>query len=140
MILAKSEDFADGLGLQVQIRTKLVRYWSFISSAVVRIGDDILELRGVGDHLSPGTEYWVNFEYQGKLESIGGFPVSLNVKSPIKRVLTIDLDSKYPGQKIVLSSMKEFVRVDFVNATAESFGKVVGMLGEFETGGPESEF
>jgi hypothetical protein len=48
-VLAKDQEFANGLGLEVQIRTKLVRYWSFIESTAIRIGDDILEIRGSGD-------------------------------------------------------------------------------------------
>lgn len=54
MILVRDLEFAEGLGLEVQIRTKLVRFWSHIKSAVIRIGDDILELEGavatVGGH------------------------------------------------------------------------------------------
>merc|ERR1712048_419816 len=46
----------------------------------------------------------------------------------------IDLSSKFPGQKIVLSAYKEFVSVDFKGATAQSFGNTVGMLGDFNSG------
>ena len=35
MILAKDSDFANGIGLDVQIRTKLVRFWSYIHTAVM---------------------------------------------------------------------------------------------------------
>merc|ERR1712183_1145735 len=46
MILTKDKNFAGGIGLEVQIRTKLIRFWSYIKSAVIRIGDDILEVQG----------------------------------------------------------------------------------------------
>eukprot|EP00980_Cylindrotheca_fusiformis_P005197 scaffold1113_cov77-Cylindrotheca_fusiformis.AAC.3 len=138
MILAKDTTFADGLGLDIQIRTKLVRFWSYIKNAVIRIGDDILEIEGTVD--SPLTEennhYWFNFEYQGKLNTIGGFPIKYFLKDAInaKRWFEIDLSSKYPGQKIVVSSYKEFVKVDYQGATVESVGNAVGMLGNFHTG------
>jgi len=44
------------------------------------------------------------------------------------------LSSKYPGQKIFLDTMKEFVRVSFVKASSDAFGNAVGMLGDFKTG------
>jgi len=81
-----------------------------------------------------GTNYWINFIHQGELTTIGGFPVTLNVASQDKSTLTIDLDSRFPGQKIVLATYKEFVRVSFVNASEESFGNSVGMLGDFRSG------
>jgi len=142
MILTKDPNFVavDGgpiIGLEVQIRTKLVRFWSYIKSAAIRIGDDILELEGVAaasDDDRKDTSYWINFHHQGELTTIGGFPVTLHVASHARRILTIDLDSRFPGQKIVLGTYKEFVKVDFVNASEESFGNSVGMLGDFRTG------
>jgi len=138
MILVKDPDFANGLGLEVQIRTQLVRYWSYIRNAVVRIGDDILELSGssVDGVDNEGSDYWINFEHHGELSTMGGslFPVELKVKCAAKRSLLIDLNSLYPGQKIVLSSFNEFVRVQFINASADSFGNSVGLLGDYNTG------
>ena len=136
MVLVKDPKFAEGLGLEVQIRTKLVRFWSYIKSAAIRIGDDVLELEGVPASAEDGqeTNYWINLHHQGELKSIGGFPVTLHKASHARRYLTIDLDSRFPGQKIVLGTYKEFVKVDFVNASEETFGKSVGMLGDFVTG------
>jgi len=51
-----------------------------------------------------------------------------------KRKYEIDLSSKYPGQKIVLSTYKEFVRIDFENGSEDAFGNTVGLLGDFKTG------
>ncbi|CAJ1970372.1 unnamed protein product [Cylindrotheca closterium] len=136
MILAKDPNFADGLGLEVQIRTKLVRFWSYIKAAAIRIGDDILELEGVvtnsGGNID--TKYWINFHHKGELTTVGGFPVTLHAGSHDRRTLTIDLASHFPGQKIVLGTYKEFVKVDFVNASVESFGKSIGILGDFRSG------
>jgi hypothetical protein len=133
MVLASDPEFAGGLGLDVQIRTKLVRFWSYVKNAVVRIGDDILEVEGSGEPTKK-TNYWVNFEYRGELKEIGGFPVTNVIQNEIKHHITIDLSSKYPNQKIHITTLKEFVRVDFENGTSESFGKTVGMMGNFKTG------
>jgi hypothetical protein len=136
MILAKDGDFAGGLGIDAQIRTKLVRFWSYIKNAAIRIGDDILEVEGSGDPEDADTHYWFNLEYQGKIRTLGGFPLTIKkgANKRHKRTFEIDLSSMYPNQKIVLSTYKEFVRVDFENGTEESFGNTVGMLGNFKTG------
>merc|ERR1712232_1241245 len=135
LVLASDPNFADGLGLDVQIRTKLVRFWSYIKNAAIRIGDDILEVQGAGEETNE-LKFWYNLEYQGKMETLGGFPVTITKSTGRyhKNKFEIDLSSKYPGQKIVIKMWKEFVRVDFSNASAEAFGNTVGMLGDFKTG------
>eukprot|EP00980_Cylindrotheca_fusiformis_P013126 scaffold3297_cov132-Cylindrotheca_fusiformis.AAC.6 len=152
MILVKDEEFADGLGLEVQIRTKLVRFWSFIQNAAIRIGEDTLEMQGSQDPFvnKGNNHFWFNLVYQGRVTSLGGFPVNVTYagkhknkrwffskyggKKKISRSFEIDLSSKYPGQKIVIGSFREFVRVDFHNADTNAFGNSVGLLGDFATG------
>lgn len=134
LVLAKDPKFADGLGLDVQIRTKLVRFWSYIKSAAIRIGNDVFEVEGDADG-NLELRYWMNMEYQGPLETIGGFPIIYNSNSDAKKkIVHIDLSSKYPGVKIELSVFKEFIKVDFQKPTAEAFGNTVGMLGDFKSG------
>ncbi|KAL3937744.1 MAG: hypothetical protein SGBAC_007205 [Bacillariaceae sp.] len=130
LVLLKDPDFANGVGITIQIRTKLVRYWSYIKQVAIQIGDDILEVQGSSD-LGGSHNYWLNFEFQSALESLGGFPITLN---PSGDRYTIDLDSLFPEQKIVLKHHKEFVGVDFIKGTSASFGKTVGILGDFNTG------
>jgi hypothetical protein len=134
MILAKDTGFANGIGLDVQIRTKLVRFWSYIHTAAIRIGEDILEIKGSSDTIDHDNHYWFNFHYQAGITSIGGFPLTIRNNGSHKRFFEIDLSSKFPGQKIVLSTFKEFVSVDFKGGTDESFGNTVGMLGDFKSG------
>jgi len=137
LVLAKDANFADGLGLDVQIRTKLVRYWSYIKTAAVRIGDDILEVEGGSDNESDMANYWINFDYQAKSNTIGGFPLGIyddGARPFPKRRFEIDFNSKFPGQKIVIAIYKEFVKVDFVHASEEAVGNTIGILGDFRTG------
>jgi hypothetical protein len=78
MVFTEASEFANGLGLNVHIRTKLVRYWSYIKSTAIRIGNDILEIEGTTDASDEGSEhYWINHEYDGKLDTLGGFPISM---------------------------------------------------------------
>lgn len=140
MVLVKDPNFANGLGLDIHIRTKLVRFWSYIQSVAIRIGSDILELQGSADPEDYQFHYWINYEYQAEIDFIGGFPVkgySKKVHSH-KNKFEIDLSSVFGnedgGLKILISSFKEFLKVEFENASEEAFGKSVGLLGEFSTG------
>jgi len=135
MILVQDPDFANGLGIEVQIRTKLVRHWSYIKNAAIRIGGDVLEVEGGADP-SSDFQYWFNFASQAEVDNIAGFPVTFKSRtgSNYKTGLEIDLSSMFPGEKIVIATWKEFVRVDFKNPTEATFGKSVGLLGNFHTG------
>ncbi|KAL3937847.1 MAG: hypothetical protein SGBAC_007128 [Bacillariaceae sp.] len=136
MVLLKDLDFAGGKGIEIQIRTKLVRYWSYIQSVAIRIGNEILEVEGSEDP-SKDFKYWYNFEYQTEMESLSGFPVVFKDRSSFsnyKAGLDIDLSSMFPGEKISIAAWKEFIRVDVKNGSKASFGKSVGVLGEFESG------
>jgi hypothetical protein len=135
LVLVKDPEFADGLGLNVHIRTKLVRFWSYIKQAAIHIGDDILEIEGSADPTDMDAHYWINLEYKGELKTLGGFPVTIVKKSSrYQSFFEIDLTSKYPGVKIVLGTYKEFVSVDFLNSSEEAFGNAVGLFGDFKTG------
>ncbi|CAJ1935356.1 unnamed protein product [Cylindrotheca closterium] len=137
----KDEVFAQGLGLQVHIRTKIVGYWSYIQSIAIQIGDDILEIEGSadteeGDDDGAHPHYWSNYEYQGHLENVAGFPVTQELSSTAsyKRSYTIDFSDKYStGQNITVETYKEFVRVRF-NGDESIFGNTVGLLGDCKTG------
>jgi len=83
------------------------------------------------------VHYWLNFEYQAELFEFGdGFPVTIKADGSKfqKNRIEIDLSSMYPGQKITISTFKEFVKVDFTNPTEKAFGNTVGLLGDFHTG------
>eukprot|EP00980_Cylindrotheca_fusiformis_P000638 scaffold158_cov105-Cylindrotheca_fusiformis.AAC.11 len=135
LVMAKDDQFANGLGLDVHIRTKIVRFWSYIKNVAIRIGSDILEIEGSADPEDGESHYWINYEYQGDLEDnfAGLFPVTITAPSTYKRIYEIDLSSKYPGEKIAVHIYKEFVRVKFAGG-AHTFGKTVGLLGDYKTG------
>jgi hypothetical protein len=133
LTLVKDAEFADGQGLDIQIRTKLVRYWSYIKSVAIKIGNDILEIEGSPDADDAEAHYWINFEYQGELDEFAGFPVTQKLPSTYKRRYNIDLSSKYPDASITIELYKEFVRVRF-NGDHRAFGNTVGLMGDYNTG------
>lgn len=138
MVLVKDPNFANGLGLDIHIRSKLVRYWSYIQSVAIRIGTDILELQGSADEEDYRFHYWINYEYQAEIDTLGGFPIKGHSKKvhSHKNNFEIDLTSAFNGNgpKILISSFKEFLKVEFENASVEAFGNSAGLLGDFKTG------
>lgn len=127
--LASDPTFAGGKGLDVHIRTAIRRNWSYIKSAAIRIGNDILEVMGGAD----GNHYWFNKKHQGELSTIGGFLVSYKKANSKSRSYTIDLGGNKEN-KIEIRTYKDFVRVNFQNPSKELYGNTVGLLGDFATG------
>ena len=130
----KDPKFDEGQGLDIHIRTKIVRFWSYIKTVAIKIGDEILEIEGNADVDDAKARYWINFEYQGDLKTLGGFAVTQKFQSAYKYQYIIDLSSKYPGQSIIVQIYKEFVRVKFMNGKEEVFGNTVGLMGDYKTG------
>jgi len=133
LVLMKDEDFAGGLGLDIHIRTKIVRYWSYIQSVAIRIQNDVLEIEGSPDADDEEPHYWYNYEYQAEVEDLAGFPLIFKRPSAYKRQYIIDLSPKYPGKSITIQLFKEFARVK-VNGSQAVFGNTVGLLGDYKTG------
>ncbi|CAJ1931393.1 unnamed protein product [Cylindrotheca closterium] len=133
LVMMKDPNFANSLGLDIHIRTKIVRYWSYIKTVAIKIGNDILEIEGSPDAHDAEAHYWVNYEYQGELDTFAGFSVSQKLPSAFKRSYIIDLSSKYPGQSITVQLYKEFVRIK-LNGNEAIFGNTVGLLGDYKTG------
>jgi len=133
LVMLKDENFADGLGIDVHVRTKIVRFWSYIKTVAIRIGNDILEIEGTGDARDDQAHYWINYEFQGEIKDFAGFPVKQQVSSNYKRTWTIDLGPKYENEFIQIQLYKEFVRVRF-SGGKKSFGKTVGLLGDYFSG------
>ncbi|CAJ1968718.1 unnamed protein product [Cylindrotheca closterium] len=133
LVMLKNPSFADGMGIDVQIRTKIVRFWSYIKNVAIRIGNDIIEIEGNGDMEDPEAKYWVNYEYQGDLDRIAEFPVTHEASTNYKRIFKIDLGSKYPGEFIKIQVYKEFVAVKFSGGST-AFGTSVGLLGDYYSG------
>ena len=128
----KAPEFAKGLGLTIHIRTKIRYNYSFIESAVIKIGDSILEIAGWGDHI---------------LDGIGGvqMPVMMGEDIPVSyfahknqktHIYEIDVSSVsgLPDQRIVIKSFKDWVSINLDRTQAVDFKGSVGMLGEFPSG------
>lgn len=125
-ILATSPSFADGLGLDIHIRTKPRFQYSYIEATAIRIGNDVLQVGSWG-------EYWLN-----GVESVG-LPTTMANKYKVTRVLhnkkhhnfVIDLGGT---ESIVINVFKDLVNVQVQNATSANFGTSSGLMGSFPNG------
>jgi len=135
LVLLDNPSYNNGQGMTIHIRTKIVHWWSFIESVVVKIGEDTLEVMG-----GAGWEerrYWVNGQagdaanvhHSGPMPfALGGHPVRFRIPAQEQWQMKIFLENE---QMIVLKAMKEFVRIDLQKAKKETFGDSVGLMGSF---------
>ena len=134
MVMLSNPEFDNNKGMDVHIRSKIRFSWSYVESAILKIGEDTLEIMG-GDM----RRYWINrvFGSSGKEfpTKIGGYTVDYvkNDRGPSKqRIYTVDLGN---GEKVVLRTYKDFVSVDLMAVgDGDSFPDSVGLMGSYTTG------
>jgi len=125
LVLVDHPSFDNGKGLRIHIRTTRRRYYSFIESSVLQIGDDILQYSGQSDWVLNGKRH----EGKAKITRISGYVVRI-----YKKALSVRLDNK---QKAKIDFQ---TRVDVSTYVAVDAGSSMifkgsrGLLGEWETG------
>jgi len=129
LVLVSIAEFGKGAGLDVHIRTKKMRQWSYVNSAAVRIGRDILEVRG-----GEKSRFWINgIEGNGNTDklSISEYPIQYHPISKNSEKLIIDLGN---GEGIVIKTWNNFVSVKVENPKKDNFVGSVGLMGSFPEG------
>jgi cysteine-rich repeat protein len=125
LVLLHSSAFQSGLGLDVHIRTQLRRDMSYISSAAIRIGADILEVESQG-------VYYYNGEYGAALpDKLSGFAFSHTQPTDKQHVFEVYLGGR---ERIKLKTYNDFVSVLVEQGQIEHFGDSVGLMGDFGKG------
>jgi hypothetical protein len=98
---------------------------SFVSSAAVRVGTDLLEVGSQGI-------YHLNGLAGADLTSkFGGFEFLHTQPTDKQHVFEVHLGNR---ERIKVKTYKDFVSVLFEQAKPEHFGQSVGLMGAFETG------
>jgi hypothetical protein len=131
LVMLSNADYNEGQGMDIHLRTKSTKQWSFVSSAAVRIGKDILEVRGAKS--GSAHQYWLNGE-AGKDLSLGiaGHSVSYEQENGVSSQFFIALNDN--GEGIKIKTWKEFVRVDFTSPSQDTFASSLGLLGSYPSG------
>lgn len=109
--------------------------YSYVESAALRIGDDILEVGSFGQHFLNGVDAAID-----EIEAaISGFPITHKVVGK-KQVFTVDLGA---DGAIVLDSMKDIVSVQIIpgeqgwspdGRMGSWFGDSAGLVGGLHNG------
>jgi len=138
LVLIHSAGFGKGIGMDVHIRTERMKMWSYVASAVIRIGQDMFEVMGGNE-----VKVWTN-GVEGELQNtegekdgsyhvstISGHPIYMTRESEKQDEFVIDLGN---GEEIVIGTWHSFVRVSFKNAKKENFKDSRGLMGSFPAG------
>lgn len=130
LVLLENSDFKNGLGMNIHIRTKRTRRWSYIQQVAVRLGDDTLEVMGGKD----GNRFWLN-KAIGKITdesfTLSGHNVNFKQINAKSKQFSIDLGS---GEFIQIKSWNGMVNIAVKSASNENFGNSVGLMGSFPSG------
>jgi hypothetical protein len=127
LVLIHNADFESGgaVSLDVHIRTKIRRDMSYISSAALRIGNDVLEVESQG-------VYWFNGVLNSDLtEEFSGFAFSHTQPTDKQHVFEVHFGGR---ERIKLKTYKDFVSVLIEQGKSEHFHHSVGLMGDFTMG------
>jgi len=107
--MLSSPEFFNGQGLDLHVRTKIKTWWSYIDTAVLRIGSDTFEVQGGLNT----ARYWVN-GVEGELnesgylgETISGLKIHYKDVSKKQKKFRIEVGQ----ENIAMETFNDFVRV-----------------------------
>jgi len=141
LVWMKNPEFGNGLGMDIHMRTARMGMWSYVSNAVIRIGEDIFEIAGgQAEH-----NFWINgvagettaeisnmeLQMTTLASTISGFPIYFKQSSSKQREFVIDLGE---SEKIIFKTWNSFVSVQVKNAKHKDFKNSVGLMGSFPRG------
>jgi len=129
LILVSNPSFGNGFGLDVHIRTKKTRSWSYVDSVAVRIGDDILEVTG-----GKKSNFWIN-SIQGNSDAdglvISKYPIKYEQLETNSNKFIVDLGD---DEAIILKTWNSFMSVNFANPKHKNYVGSIGLMGNFPQG------
>jgi len=133
LVLVDNPSFHDGLGMSIHIRTKIVTWWSYIHTAVVRIGNETMEVTGGNEHKFfvngvEGDQSVKDFRFSSL-----GLAVKLKKASDHQLKVRIDLLN---ADAIGFETYKTFVRVNIkmIDPKWKKFEGSNGLMGMYPTG------
>merc|ERR1712048_18526 len=134
LVLLSNPAFLDGLGMDIFVRSKQTKQWSYISTAVIRIGGETFEVSGRKD----GETFYINGKRGNDAmwddnNNISGFAIRYQRVNSQQREYIIDVGNSLETS-ISFKTWKDFVRVDIGKATVENFGSSLGLMGSYPEG------
>lgn len=133
LMLINHPGFSRGVGMEIHVRSKKTKQWSYISTASIRIGSEILEISGIKD----GNSHWLNMveieedTWEKNDVTVEGYPVYYQKLHENQREYIIDLGN---DETIKVRTWKDMVRVDIINPREETFAGSLGLMGSYPQG------
>ena len=125
LLHAPSFDRRNDQALDIVIRTKIRHDYSYIESAAIKIGEEVLEVSSFGEYVLNGVSY-------AELpNNLSGYSVNHTQVDKKVHDFVIDLGS---GEEIAVRTFKDWVSVKLEKPSKERFQDSNGMMGEFATG------
>ena len=126
LVLVENPDFMNGLGLTVHIRTKIETWWSYVESAVLKIGEETMEIHQ--------DQFYIN----GQLTPVGE-PVITRFNGLVFKYEKVGDNTEAHilignGEKILMKTYKGFVKVQVAKEGSEQYKGSHGLLGRFPDG------
>jgi hypothetical protein len=129
LVLVENEEFNQNQGFTVHIRAKTRYDFSYIESAAVMIGDDILEVGSYGDFFLNSVQGAQ--ELTDGLATVGGYPVEYEMKNKKTHMFYIRMGK---AGTVEIKTYKEIVSIKFDGMQGYAFGNSKGLMGDFYTG------
>mmetsp|Transcript_27131 Transcript_27131/g.46230 ORF Transcript_27131/g.46230 Transcript_27131/m.46230 type:complete len:297 (+) Transcript_27131:107-997(+) len=132
LVMISKDDFMNGLGFHVHIRTKIEKFYSYIEAVAVKIGEDVFELQG---GMNTDDKYLINGVENGPLPS--SFENHFAIKEGDDngyKVYSIMVDEKDHENFRLKLKARSFMGIRFVRTNSANFASSGGLLGDFETG------
>jgi hypothetical protein len=126
LVLAHSPSFGLGLGLDAHLRTSGRYDYSYISSAAIRIGSDVLEVGSFG-------EYFFNSIGNAEMPAVMADRYNVTYTKINEKESHFEIQVE-KDQHIRIKTFKDMVSVDFDKATPFHFADSSGLMGDFRKG------
>jgi hypothetical protein len=129
LVLVDNPSFNGGQGMKLHIRTKRIKYFSYIEKIALQIGSDVLEFdNDVDNFIINGTKVEANKKHHKT--TFAGFVVRRDLKA-----ISVRLSDKAGKAKIDFHTRKNgFPAVIVDGGSTDIFDGSLGLLGDWRTG------
>jgi len=135
LVMLSNPGFDNGRGMNIHIRNKRTRVWSYISTAAVSIGEEILQIVGGADSnkyfLNGGEQDADSNNSDGVLDDFAGYKLKYQRISDVSVEYEVVLKN---GDSIALKTWNAMVSVKLNKPLKEDFDGSLGLLGSYPTG------
>lgn len=130
LVMMHVNQFQDKGAFSIHARTKIRDDYSFISNAVLRIGDDLLEVGSWGDYSINGIGGGIPEARQGgySLGTVGGLNIIHTHPDEKNHNFEIILGH---GEVLTFAVFKDLVSIRFKGASNQHFQTALGLMGDF---------